>query len=115
LHASSERIANFKRKNNHSVLQPQRPEITGTRRQHRQPSAGDARYELQQPCLTSKSPKTLSSPPTKNIPLNLSGKSTLPARSVSPDERGRIAIVTNARWDAVDVTAANDERRHRGR
>jgi hypothetical protein len=28
---------------------------------------------------------------------------------VSPDERG-VAHVTNARWDAVDVTAAKDER-----
>jgi len=32
--------------------------------------------------------KNLSSPSRKNIPLSPSGKSALPARAVSPDERG---------------------------
>jgi hypothetical protein len=34
--------------------------------------------------------------------------------SVSPDERG-LAIVTNARWDAMDAKAATDERGSSGR
>ena len=48
--------------------------------------------------------KSLSSPSHKNIPLNPSGKSALPTRAVSPNE-GRLAIVTNVRWDAVDAMA----------
>ncbi len=45
--------------------------------------------------------QNLSSPPAKNISLNLSGKSALPARPVLSRQEGRIAIVTNAgrmRW-----------------
>jgi hypothetical protein len=38
--------------------------------------------------------KNLSSPTDKNIPLNLSGKSALPARPVLSRHEGRIAIVT---------------------
>jgi hypothetical protein len=53
--------------------------------------------------------ENLSSPERKNIPLNPSGKSALSPRPVSPDKRG-VAHVTNARWDAVDVTACEDER-----
>jgi hypothetical protein len=58
--------------------------------------------------------KKLSSPRAKNIPLNPSGKSALPTRPSHPNE-GRIAIVTNVRWDAVDAKATTDERGCRGR
>jgi hypothetical protein len=50
--------------------------------------------------------KNLSSPSRKNISLNPSGKSALPARPVLSRHEGRIAIVTNAGWDAVDATAS---------
>jgi hypothetical protein len=43
--------------------------------------------------------------PTGKMSLNLSGKSVLPVRAVSPG-KGRIAIVTNAGWDAVDAAAS---------
>jgi hypothetical protein len=49
--------------------------------------------------------KNLSSPPTKNFPLCPSGKSSLQA-SPSHPKQGRLAIVTNARWDAVDVATS---------
>jgi hypothetical protein len=57
---------------------------------------------------TGKSPKSLSSPFRKNIPLNPSGKSAALLRASHPIE-GRIAIVTNVRWDAVDAKRAQDE------
>jgi len=50
----------------------------------------------------------LSSPSHKNIPLNLSGKSAALLCASHPIE-GRIAIVTNVRWDAVDAKGARDE------
>jgi hypothetical protein len=46
----------------------------------------------------------VSSPLCKNISLHPSGKSSLQIRAVSPTE-GRIAIVTDAGWDAVDAAA----------
>jgi hypothetical protein len=46
--------------------------------------------------------KILSSPATINIPLNPSGKSALSTRPFRPT-RGALAIVTNARRDAVDA------------
>src|SRR6266567_610741 len=48
----------------------------------------------------------LSSPFARNILLNPSGKSALPARPVLSRQEGRIAIVTNAGEDAVDATAS---------
>jgi hypothetical protein len=52
----------------------------------------------------------LSTPAAKNIPLHYSRKSV--AYSACPTRHeGRIAIVTNARWDAVDARAAQDERK----
>ena len=50
--------------------------------------------------------KILSSPISKNISLSPSGKSVLPTRPVPPRQEGRIAIVTNAGWDAVDAAAS---------
>jgi hypothetical protein len=50
--------------------------------------------------------KKLSSPLSKNISLSPSGKSVLPACPVLSRQEGRIAIVTNAGWDAVDATAS---------
>jgi hypothetical protein len=52
--------------------------------------------------------KSLSRPSRKNIPLNLSGKSVLFLRA-SHGREGRVAIVTNVRWDAVDAEGAQDE------
>ena len=63
---------------------------------------------------TGKSPKSLSTPPRKNIPLNPSGKSVVRIRPSHPNE-GRLAIVTDARWDAVDAKVATDERDSSGR
>jgi hypothetical protein len=48
---------------------------------------------------------SVSSPFAKNIPLVPSGKSPLLIRPSHPT-RGRIAIVTNAGWDAVDAEVA---------
>jgi hypothetical protein len=59
---------------------------------------------------TGKSAANLSSPFAKNIPLAPSGKSSLQATPSHPNE-GRIAIVTNARWDAMDADSAVDETR----
>jgi hypothetical protein len=50
--------------------------------------------------------KKLSSPLAKNISLSPSGKSLLPVRAVSSRQEGRIAIVTDAGWDAVDAVAS---------
>jgi hypothetical protein len=61
---------------------------------------------------TGKSATNLSSTLAKNIPLAPSGKSSLQATPSHPNE-GRIAIVTNARWDAVDADSAVDETRMR--
>jgi hypothetical protein len=58
--------------------------------------------------------KNLSSPSDKNKSLSLSGKSVIWLRASHPNE-GRVAIVTNARWDAVDAKATTDERGRRGR
>jgi len=52
--------------------------------------------------------KNLSSPSLKNIPLNPSGKSALRLRASHP-MRGALRNVTNARWDAVDAAAMQDE------
>jgi hypothetical protein len=46
----------------------------------------------------------MSSPPAKNIPLSLLLKSALQPAPSHPHE-GRIAIVTDAGWDAVDAAA----------
>jgi hypothetical protein len=58
---------------------------------------------------TGKSLKSLSIPSRKNIPLAPSGKSVINSARLTRYE-GRIAIVTNARWDAVDADCAKDER-----
>src|SRR6202048_1291275 len=49
--------------------------------------------------------QNLSSPLCKNISLNPSGKSLLEIRPSHPT-RGGSRVVTNARWDAMDATAA---------
>jgi hypothetical protein len=59
--------------------------------------------------LTGKSPKILSIPLRKNIPLAPSGKSVINFARLTRYE-GRLAIVTNARWDAVDADCAKGER-----
>src|SRR3954466_2305309 len=59
--------------------------------------------------------ENLSSPLTKNIPLSPSGKSALPARAISPDERGgsrSSRTWVEMRWTRM---AAKDERRYRVR
>jgi hypothetical protein len=55
-----------------------------------------------------KSPKTLSSPPAKNIPLNMEAKS--PAYLACLTRRGALRTSRSARWDAVDASATTDER-----
>src|ERR1700681_3963517 len=47
----------------------------------------------------------LSSPLCKNISLHPSGKSSLQIRAIPSHTEGRIAIVTNAGWGAVDAAA----------
>jgi len=64
--------------------------------------------EVRQNNPTGKSLKTLSIPPRKNIPLASSGKSAALIRA-SRGGWGALAIVTNARWDAVDARAATGE------
>ena len=59
--------------------------------------------------------KNLSSPFAKNIPLSPSGKSVLPARPVLTRQEGRIAVVTNAGWDAVDAAALARKWQSQGR
>ena len=54
-------------------------------------------------------PHLKSSPSRKNFSLSPSGKSPVRLRASHPKE-GRLAIVTNARWDAVDARPAKDER-----
>jgi hypothetical protein len=54
----------------------------------------------------------LSSPVCKNISLHPSGKSSLQIRAI-PSHRGRIAIVTDAGWDAVDAAASCAQRDRR--
>jgi hypothetical protein len=49
--------------------------------------------------------KSVSSPDSKNIPLSPSGKSSLEARPIPSHSEGRLAIVTDARRDAVDAAA----------
>jgi hypothetical protein len=56
-------------------------------------------------CPTGKSVNWLSSPLCKNISLHPSGKSSLQIRAIPPHHKGRIAIVTDAGWDAVDAAA----------
>src|ERR1700694_4565041 len=48
----------------------------------------------------------LSSPLCKNISLHPSGKSSLQIRAIPSHTEGRIAIVTNAGWGAVDAAAS---------
>jgi len=50
----------------------------------------------------------------KNFSLFLSGKSSLQARPVPPEE-GALAIVTNVGRDAVDALVPDDERHESGR
>jgi hypothetical protein len=65
--------------------------------------------------ITSTSPDLdPSSPFSKNIPLNPSGKSELPTRPSHPT-RGALRNVTNARWDAVDGMVRLTKRTYRGR
>jgi len=52
--------------------------------------------------------KNLSSPREKNIPLNRANQRYLLAPS--HPMRGALRNVTNARWDAVDAEACEDER-----
>jgi len=62
-------------------------------------------------CPTGKSlPGTvkLSIPLAKNIPLAPSGKSVINSARLTRYE-GRLAIVTNVRWDAVDADCAIGE------
>jgi hypothetical protein len=47
----------------------------------------------------------VSSPISKNISLHPSGKSSLQIRAIPSHTEGRIAIVTDAGWDAVDAAA----------
>src|ERR1700732_686431 len=54
-------------------------------------------------------------PPRKNISIVPSGKSAFELRPVPPLLKGRFAIVTNVRRDAVDAATAQDERRQRVR
>ena len=54
-------------------------------------------------------------PLAKYISIVPSGKSSLELRPVPPLLKGRFAIVTNVRRDAVDAAAAQDERRQRVR
>jgi hypothetical protein len=61
-------------------------------------------------CPTGKSVNWLSSLRWKNIPLRAYPKSTL-YRLPSRLTEGRLAIVTDARRDAMDVGSAFDERR----
>src|SRR6202171_292090 len=56
-------------------------------------------------CPTGARSKILSSPFCKNISLHPSGKSSLQIRAIPPHTEGRIAIVTNAGWGAVDAAA----------
>ena len=51
----------------------------------------------------------LSSPPRKNIILPFFGKLCF-ALAIPPCQEGRLAIVTNVGWDAVDASSATDER-----
>src|SRR5450755_2844605 len=48
----------------------------------------------------------MSSPVCKNISLHPSGKSSLQIRAIPSHTEGRIAIVTNAGWGAVDAAAS---------
>jgi hypothetical protein len=64
------------------------------------------------PSLDGQITQTLSSPLHKNIPLSPSGKSALPARAISPDERGgsrSSRTCGGMRWTRI---AAKDERRY---
>src|SRR5664279_6271066 len=56
----------------------------------------------------------LSIPPLKNIRLLFFGKLWF-TLAIPPCQKGRIAIVTNVGWDAVDVSSATDERAAGGR
>ena len=69
----------------------------------------DFAADLRQTNTTGKSLKSLSIPSRKNIPLAPSGKSVINSARLTRYE-GRIAIVTNARWDAVDADCAKGER-----
>jgi len=62
-------------------------------------------FSLRQINPTGKSLKSLSNPLRKNISLTPSGKSVALICASHPYE-GRFAIVTNARWDAVDAKRA---------
>ena len=60
--------------------------------------------------ITSTSPNPESSSPSrKNIPLTRRANQRYQLARLTRQE-GRLAIVTNARWDAVDEVAAADER-----
>ena len=61
-------------------------------------------------CPTGNSANFLSRLSAKKKSLCLSGKSSLQIRAIPSRQEGRFAIVTNAGWDAVDVTASKDER-----
>jgi hypothetical protein len=54
---------------------------------------------------TGKSPKSLSTPSRKNIPLWSSGKSSLQIRAIPSQSEGRFANVTDAGRGAVDAEA----------
>jgi hypothetical protein len=65
---------------------------------------------IQSDCPTGKSVNLLSSPLCKNISLHPSGKSSLQIRAIPSREEGRIMIVTDAGWDAVDAAALGAQR-----
>jgi hypothetical protein len=56
-------------------------------------------------CPTGKSARGVSSPFCKNISVHFRPKSPAYFMSSRPSQKGRIAIVTNVGWDAVDAKA----------
>ena len=75
-------------------------------------SCGNASVRVSQKPPVGQITENLSSPQRKNIPLSPSGKSALPARAVSPDERGgsrSSRTCGGMRWTRI---AAKDERRY---
>jgi hypothetical protein len=58
---------------------------------------------------TGKSLKTCPAPSEKIFPLSRRANQWFLSARLTRQE-GRLAIVTNARWDAVDAEAATDER-----
>jgi hypothetical protein len=68
-------------------------------------TASGTREELALAAVICPSGSFVSSPLCKNISLHPSGKSSLQIRAIPSHTEGRIMIVTNAGWDAVDAAA----------